>query len=125
MSKEPSVFKPHWPEGLVQGEMYRVACDDKGRNGGSWLQVIVANDADVHVSMQDWEDILEPRSSPSPHPSIRVRTLAGGGKNIRVRQALLWLAEAIRLDTEEHGDGIDWQAVEKRREEFKKASTPT
>ena len=64
--KEPAALKSHWPEGLVQGQVYRVACDDKGRNGGAWLQVFVANDSDVHVSMQDWEEIPEGR--PSPHP---------------------------------------------------------
>ena len=37
--KEPAALKPHWPEGLVQGELYRVACDDKGRNGGSLLKL--------------------------------------------------------------------------------------
>lgn len=93
-------FRPHWPEGLKGRERYRVPCDDKGRGGGSWLQVYVADDGDVHVSMQDWEEIPEGR--PSPLPSIRVRTALGGGRNLRTRQALLWLAEAIRLDNAEH-----------------------
>ena len=99
--QESSVFKAHWPEGVEAGKFYRVLCDDKGRLGGSWLQVLVAMDGDVHVSMQDWEEI--PEGKPTPFPSIRVRTLAGGGKNTRTRQALLWLAEAIRLDAEENG----------------------
>lgn len=100
MSKpENLVFKAHWPEGLEQKTIYRVACDDTGRNGGSWLQIFVAEDGDVHVSMQEWEDI--PEGSPSPFPGIRVRTLYGGGRNLRTRQALLWLAEAMRLDAKE------------------------
>lgn len=97
---EHKVFKPEWPEGLEQNETYRVLCDDKGRNGGSWLSLVVAVDGDVHVSMQDWEEM--PEEAPSPFPSIRVRTHIGGGRNGRTRQALLWLAEAIRQDNEEH-----------------------
>lgn len=103
-TKEPAALKPHWPEGLEQGKLYRIFCDDKGRDGGSWLQVYVQNDSDVCVVMQDWEDIKESGTSPNPIPSIRVRTHAGGGRNIRTRQALLWLADAIRRDNEENGE---------------------
>lgn len=101
MSREPAAFRPHWPEGLQSGQYYEVLCDDKGRNEGSYLRVLIANDGDVHVMMQDWEDV--PEGKPSPFPSIRIRSLAGGGRNIRTRQALLWLAEAIRLDNAENG----------------------
>jgi hypothetical protein len=97
MTREPSAFKPHWPEGIKSREFYRVLCDDKGRLGGSWLQIMVDDQGDVYVSMQDWEDL--PKGRPSPLPSIRIRTLTGGGKNLRTRQALLWLADAIRRDT--------------------------
>ncbi len=99
--KEPKVFDPCWPTELKQMTPYQVYCDDKGRNKGSWLKVIVAYDGDVHVSMQDWEDI--PKGKPEAFPSIRVRTWCGGGRNNRTRQALLWLAEAIRLDNKENG----------------------
>ncbi len=91
-----SVFDPEWPEGLKMMTSYKVLCDDKGRKGTSWLNLIIAEDGDVHVSMQDWEEC--PNGEPTPFPSIRVRTSAGGGRHDRVRQALLWLAEAIRLD---------------------------
>ena len=94
MAKE--FHKDRWPSGLEVGEFYQVLCDDKGRNGGSWLKVLIAQDGDVHVSMQDWEEI--PEGKPTPFPSIRVRTLVGGGRNTRTRQALLNLAEAIMLD---------------------------
>lgn len=94
---EPTAFAPFWPPALRAGERYRVLCDDKGRNGGTWLDVFLANDGDVHVSMQDWENV--PDGKPDPWPSLRVRTYTGGGRNERTRQALLWLAEAIRLDT--------------------------
>lgn len=101
--KTEAVFAPHWPKGIEANTLYRIPCDDKGRNGGSWLQLFVANDGDVHVSMQDWEEIGEEGSRPDPFPSIRIRTLPGGGRSLRTRQALLWLAEAIRLDNEEAG----------------------
>lgn len=93
-------FKPHWPAGLEPLNHYKVLCDDKGRNGGSWLAVMVANDGDVHVSMQDWEQV--PEGEPDPFPSIRIRTFAGGGRHDKTRQALLWLAEAIRQDNAGH-----------------------
>ena len=35
------------------------------------------------------------------HPACRFRTSGGGGNSLRVRNALLILAEAIRLDDEE------------------------
>ena len=92
------VHVDRWPECIKQGGEYKVPCDDKGRNGGAWLSVYVAVDGDVHVSMQDWEEI--PGGKPDPFPSIRVRTMCGGGRNIRTRQALLNLAEAIQLDSE-------------------------
>ncbi|PKM47063.1 MAG: hypothetical protein CVV05_01350 [Gammaproteobacteria bacterium HGW-Gammaproteobacteria-1] len=103
--KEPKAFDSHWPEGLEAGVVYKVPCDDKGRNGGAWLKVYVANDGDVHMSMQEWEHI--PEGEPDPIPSIRIRTLFGGGHSLRTRQALLWLADAIRRDNEECGRNND------------------
>lgn len=103
--EERAVFKPHWPQGVQAGELLRVACDDKGRNGGSWLSVYIANDGDVHVGMQDWENV--PEGQPSTLPSIRVRTLYGGGRNLHTRQALLWLARAIQLDNAENARPSD------------------
>ncbi len=95
----------NWPDGLEHRKVYEVICDDKGRDGGSFLQVFIADDGDVHVSMQDWEDIRTEGTKPSPFPSIRVRTLCGGGRNSRTRLALLWLAKAIQLDNQENGVG--------------------
>lgn len=100
--KDKGVFEPHWPKGLKLNTSYKITCDDKGRKGASWLKVMVAEDGDVHVQMQDWEDL--PDGEPSPFPSIRIRTLSGGGRNPNVRQALLWLAEAIRLDCGEDNE---------------------
>lgn len=104
-ANEPDVFSPHWPEGVEMNTAYEVPCDDTGRDGGSWLRVLVANDGDVHVAMQEWEDIKEDGSRPDPFPSIRIRTMPGGGRHHRTRQALLWLADAIRRDNEDGGAG--------------------
>jgi hypothetical protein len=94
-------FKPHWPDGLEAMVAYEFPCDDKGRDGATWLRVVIAEDGDAHVSMQEWEDIKEEGSKPNPFPSVRCRTGIGGGRHRRTRQALLWLAQAIRLDNEE------------------------
>ena len=93
------VFNPKWPDGLKQNEVYEISCDDKGRSGGCWLRLFVAEDGDVHLVMQDWEDM--PEGEPSKIPAMRVRTLMGGGRNTRTHQALLWLAQAMRLDAAE------------------------
>jgi hypothetical protein len=97
---EGNVFAPYWPPGLKQDQVYQVLCDDKGYNGKSYLRIYTAPDGDVHCSMMDWE--RAPEGSPTPFPSIRVRTFCGGGRNHRTHQALLWLAQAIRLDNEEN-----------------------
>lgn len=97
--REPRVFAPAWPEGLEKGKVYRLLCDDKGGKGGTWLCLQVAEDGDVHVTMQDWEDI--PEGIPNPIPSLRSRTFFGGGRSLRAHQALLWLADGVRRDEEE------------------------
>lgn len=91
-------FAPHWPEGLKADEAYEFRCDDKGRDGGSWLRLVIAGDGDVWMVAQDWEDIKEEGTAPNPIPSLRCRTFNGGGRRGRTHQALLWLAQAIRLD---------------------------
>lgn len=88
-----------WPEGLKHNETYELPCDDKGRDGGSWLRVVIAEDGDVWLCMQDWEDIRQEHSAPNPIPSLRCRTYFGGGRHGRTHAALLQLANAIRLDT--------------------------
>lgn len=99
MTDDP--YKPHWPDGLEPDTGYRVPCDDKGQGGHCWLGIMVSGtDGDVYVSMQDWERF--PKGDASPFPSIRIRTLAEGGRNLRTRQALLLLANAMRLDAKEH-----------------------
>lgn len=98
------VFAPQWPQGLSSREVYRVPCDDKGRNGQTFLQVVISEDGDVHVAAHEWERY--PEGEPSRFPSIRVRTFMGGGRHHRTRQALLWLAKAIEMDTADPGGGL-------------------
>jgi hypothetical protein len=107
--REPAAFRPHWPKGLDTRTFYEIPCDDDGRLLMATLKVMIAEDGDVHVSMQRFMDDprnlpqdLKPHETMDPFPSVRIRTLAGGGKNTRTRQALLWLAEAIRLDNIDH-----------------------
>lgn len=94
-------FEPHWPEGLETGVEYEFQCDDKcdADREVAHLRLLISNDGDVFVSMAEWHDIEN--SDPSPFPSVRCRTSVGGGRHLRTRQALLLLAQAIRLDNEE------------------------
>lgn len=104
MSRTSSIdrlLRPCWPDGLMADYPVQVLCDDKGRNGGSWLGVMVDSQGDVYVSMQDWEEV--PSGEPSTMPCVRIRTTNGGGQNVRTRQALLYLAAAIKADNEEQG----------------------
>ena len=106
---EPEVFKPKWPEGLEMGKSYRFLCDDKGRDGSCFIAVHVANDGDVHLMAsermeKESVDRLtgeKLRAIYDSFPSVRCRTGIGGGRHARTRQALLWLADAIRRDNEE------------------------
>ena len=101
-SSSRNVFKPHWPDGLEERKFYEIPCDDDGRSHKATLKVMFAADGDAHVSISKFMDPVDPTkgigNQLSGMPSVRIRTLAGGGKNARTRQALLWLAEAIRLD---------------------------
>lgn len=102
-----AVLSPHWPTGVMPEERYRVLCDDKGQTEQAWFEVIVAPDGDVHVAAYCGVDLKgEPLTGEmpfNPFPTVRVRSFAGGGRNLHTRQALLWLAYAIQLDKEENG----------------------
>lgn len=106
---EPKAFKPEWPEGLEMGKQYRFLCDDKGRDGDCFISVMVAGDGDVHLMASERMEraTTDKVTGEKLHaiydsfPSIRCRTGVGGGRHARTRQALLWLADAIRRDNEE------------------------
>ena len=105
------VLRPHWPEGLEQGKLYEFRCDDDGRDGHAFFRVLVADDGDVHLCASKlkepaFTDKVSGENYPSLYdnfPSVRCRTRIGGGRHSRTRQALLWLALAIKLDNEELG----------------------
>lgn len=84
MKQTDEVLKPRWPEGLEVVKRYCVSCDDEGDK--AVLCVVLGGDGDAHVSV----------SGPDGFG-----TGQGGGRHPKVRQALLWLAQAIK---EECGD---------------------
>jgi hypothetical protein len=99
-----AVFAPYWPDGLEANEVLRLACDDDGRLKDAHLSLVIANDGDVHLAMQAYhDDAGEPDRQFNALPSIRVRTLQGGGRNLRTLQALRWLALAMKLDAADRG----------------------
>lgn len=107
MSREKSIFRPEWPEGLKEMTHYEVYCDDDGQRCGARMSVVVAGDGDVHVSMSAYHDEDRTPENLNPFPSIRIRTGIGGGRMTRTRQALLWLAKAIELDRKDNPEYAD------------------
>ena len=84
-----------WPQ-LTVMQQYEVDCDD----GQGILVVTPALDGDLHVWLDEHE-----RADSIGDKSYRARTFAGGGRNERVRKALLMLALAIKEDADpEIGD---------------------
>lgn len=81
--------EPFWPETLKAGESYFRTHDDCDGDLGQGISVSVDPQGDV------WVNTTTRRSY------CRFRTFFGGGMSLRVRNALLILAEAIRLDNEE------------------------
>lgn len=101
--KESEVFKQQRINGLVTEKSYRFDCDDRGHSGNAYLSVFIAKDGDIHVSMKSLIDEYNSDSPVSPFPSVRCRVpFIGGGRYPRTHQALLWLAQAIRLDNKEN-----------------------
>jgi len=64
--------------------------DDDGTRTGK-INVIISGDGDSHI----WID------APSEGGSLRFRTYGGGGLSLRVRNAIVLLALAIKMDNEE------------------------
>jgi hypothetical protein len=80
-----------WIPSLATNELYTRLHDDRDGESGEkhQLRVYVAPDADLHVFIADSME------------SLRFRNYFGGGKSLRVRNALMLLAEAIRRDNAE------------------------
>jgi len=83
--------KPFWiPEIKPRTEYVRLHDDHDGtKKGCIIISFDEAGDAFLYTDLH-------------PHDVLRFRTLGGGGMSLRVRNALLILAEAIRLDNEDH-----------------------
>lgn len=96
---------PFWPEGLESMMPYRVQTDDTDGNPAyGWLSVVIGPDGDAHLSVTA-TDLLP--------DEIRFRTFAGGGSHLRVRNASLLLAVAIKKDMDGEGNpGWDDYAIE-------------
>ncbi len=86
-----------WIDTLGPDELYsRIHDDNDGHTTSTAensLQVYIAQDGDLHVFL------------PGSQETLRFRNYFGGGKSLRVRNALLVLAEAIRRDNAERPQG--------------------
>ena len=80
----------YWPSELKPGELYQRYEDDSPEG---YIAVTFGGDGDAHLMVIGKQD-------PNEHKlSFRFRMpMKGGGQSPRVRNALLILAEAIRLD---------------------------
>jgi hypothetical protein len=84
--------EPFWLHSLETRMTYRRLHDDHDGAYSGHIEVMFGPDGDAWVSV----------SSSKRNENLRFRMFSGGGKSLRVRNALLILAEAIRLDNEEH-----------------------
>jgi len=82
---------PFWPEGLETRTRYYRPHDDEPPANGHGISVVISNDGDV------WPDL---QRAPFIGPRYRM-PMIGGGASPRVRNALLLLALAIKLDNAE------------------------
>lgn len=84
-----------WLPTLQTMQSYGRLHDDHDGTKEGVLQIVFSPDGDAHVAIAGG-----PESGYSP--TLRFRTYEGGGLSLRTRNALLILAEAIRLDNLEH-----------------------
>lgn len=81
-----------WPQSIQSGIRYTRVHDDCDGDMSQVLSVVIGDDGDAWVAAD----------ADTPFSSLRFRVpLIGGGMSPRVRNALLILAEAIRLDNED------------------------
>jgi len=81
---------PFWPQNIETMKPYFITHDDCDGDKSEGLRVTISNDGDVWIS-----DTIN-----RPMTSCRFRTHGGGGRSLRVRNALLILAMAIKIDSE-------------------------
>ena len=80
-----------WISSLKPDYPYFVTNDDYAGRRHEGITVTIDSQGDAWISIND-EDA---------YCNARIRTFAGGGHNHRTRNALMILAEAIRLDNDE------------------------
>ena len=86
---------PFWIPGLEPRKAYRRLHDDHDGTREGILNVFIGPDGDSHVWIDGPEGV-----------SLRFRNLLGGGMSLRVQNALMILALAIKLDNEERPQGL-------------------
>lgn len=86
---------PFWPATLQVETSYSRTHDD---HDGNW-------DGVISVQVDQMGDVWF--SAHGRRHAMRFRTYGGGGVSLRTRNALLILAEAIRLDNEERPEPLD------------------
>lgn len=77
-----------WPDALRAETGYRRLHDDHDGTYQGWLGVYFDRMGDAYLSIDG-------------SPALRFRTWGGGGMSERTRNALVLLAEAIRMDNED------------------------
>lgn len=95
-----------WLETLSSTTTYRRIHDDHDGYREGVLSLGIDRQGDVWLT-----------TDKHVYPPMRFRTWAGGGISLRTRNALLILAEAIRLDNEDHPQ--DLKSLEIREVESK------
>jgi hypothetical protein len=88
-----AVEKPYWLETLKTDTAYRRQHDDHDGSPKGGLMVLIDKMGDAYISTDN-------------NPWLRFRTWGGGGQSLRTRNALMILAEAIRLDNEDRPQDI-------------------
>jgi hypothetical protein len=82
---------PFWPDGLPTDEDYFRQHDDHDGDITQGIRVLLTEFGDVGIS--------------TGREMRRFRPFGGGGQSMRVRNAILLLALAIKLDNEDHPMG--------------------
>lgn len=87
---------PFYPTEIEPMVRYKVQTDDTDEDPAfGWLSIVFGPDGDAHVSATARNGIPD---------EIRFRTFGGGGSHLRVRNACLILAMAIKKDMEGEGN---------------------
>lgn len=91
-----------WPTALKTDTVYIRRSDDT-EGADDTIRVSFSRDSDAWVEVLSMGD-PDPEADSSFMGLHRFRSYSGGGRSLRVRNALLFLARAIQLDNEETPD---------------------